>query len=78
MNKIFNESYDINSFSTSQNESHNSEFGKFDYDHKVSEIFKPTTGRDKLIISVIDSGIGIKSRDRVKLFKLFGTLQNTR
>ena len=27
---------------------------------------------------MIDSGIGIKKEDRVKLFKLFGCLQNTR
>lgn len=34
--------------------------------------------RDKLVISVIDSGIGIKPRDKIRLFKLFGTLNNTR
>jgi len=33
---------------------------------------------DKIVISVIDTGIGIKPVDRLKLFKLFGTLQNTR
>jgi signal transduction histidine kinase len=27
---------------------------------------------------VVDTGIGIKRKDRLKLFKLFGTLQNTR
>lgn len=32
----------------------------------------------KIVVSVIDTGIGIKKEDRVKLFKLFGTLQNTR
>ena len=30
------------------------------------------------MISVIDSGIGIKPRDKIRLFKLFGTLNNTR
>lgn len=31
-----------------------------------------------MVISVIDTGIGIKKKDRIKLFKLFGCLQNTR
>jgi signal transduction histidine kinase len=35
-------------------------------------------GRDKIVIKVVDTGIGIKKKDRLKLFKLFGTLQNTR
>jgi signal transduction histidine kinase len=30
------------------------------------------------VISVIDSGIGIKKKDKIKLFKLFGCLNNTR
>ena len=34
-------------------------------------------GKDKLVISVTDSRIGIKKRDIIKLFKLFGTLKNT-
>ena len=33
--------------------------------------------RDKIVISVIDTGIGIKKKDRIKLFKLFGILQDT-
>ena len=33
--------------------------------------------RDKIVISVHDTGIGIKKRDIIKLFKLFGTLKNT-
>jgi signal transduction histidine kinase len=34
--------------------------------------------RDKLVIKVKDTGVGIKSKDRIKLFKLFGKLQNTK
>ena len=29
-------------------------------------------GKDKLVIKVTDTGVGIKKKDRVKLFKLFG------
>ena len=39
---------------------------------------QPLAKDDKLVISVQDSGIGIKNKDRIKLFKLFGKLQNTR
>ena len=41
-------------------------------------IIRPDDKHDKIVISVIDSGIGIKPVDKAKLFKLFGTLQNTR
>ncbi len=44
----------------------------------MEDIFKHEKDKDKLVISVIDTGIGIKNRDRIKLFKLFGTLKNTR
>ena len=30
-----------------------------------------------MVISVIDNGIGIKSKDRIKLFKLFGIVSDT-
>ena len=50
---------------------------KFEYEHQVSTIFKPEVDHDKLVISVTDTGIGIKKPDIVKLFKLFGTLKNT-
>ena len=38
----------------------------------------PLSDVDKLVISVQDTGIGIKNKDRIKLFKLFGKLQNTK
>ena len=41
-------------------------------------MFTPLAKGDKLVISVIDSGIGIKPRDKRRLFKLFGCLNNTR
>jgi signal transduction histidine kinase len=34
--------------------------------------------RDKLIIEVQDTGLGIKKKERLKLFRLFGKLQNTK
>jgi signal transduction histidine kinase len=38
-------------------------------------VFKPEAdGRDKIVISVVDSGVGISKSDKVKLFKLFGCL----
>ena len=51
-----------------------SESEVFDERHNINSIFEPEIERDKIVISVIDTGIGIKNRDRVKLFKLFGTL----
>jgi len=33
---------------------------------------------DKLILAVMDSGVGIKTRDQSRLFKLFGTIQSTK
>jgi len=32
----------------------------------------------KLVLSVIDSGVGIRVIDQMKLFKLFGTVKSTR
>lgn len=59
-------------------ESHNSEESKFEREHNVDGIFLPEAKRNKIVISVIDSGIGIKKKDKIKLFKLFGCLNNTR
>lgn len=46
-------------------------------DRSMKELYKQHQTRDKLVISVIDTGIGIKQEDHIKLFKLFGTSQNT-
>ena len=47
----------------------------FDHKFQIEKIMKPdSTSYDKIVISVIDTGIGIKKKDRRKLFKLFGTL----
>lgn len=37
-------------------------------------IYAQDKEKDKLVITVIDTGVGIKKKDRRKLFKLFGTL----
>ena len=36
------------------------------------------TQNPKLVVSVIDSGVGIRVIDQMKLFKLFGTIKSTR
>ena len=59
-------------------ESDNSALEKFNEKHNFEAIFEPIQERDKLIIEVEDTGIGIKKCDIVKLFKLFSTLSNTR
>lgn len=48
---------------------------RFDEQYSIKQVFKPEEdGRDKLVISVVDSGIGISRKDKLKLFKLFGCL----
>ena len=78
--RIYQESLSSND---SQNEnsseySQNSATKKFETEHDIGSMFRPLANRDKLVISVIDSGIGIKPKDKIRLFKLFGTLNNTR
>lgn len=46
-------------------------------EHKIQNIFLPDSTKDKIVISVIDSGVGIKREDRMRLFKLFGKIANT-
>ena len=46
--------------------------------HKIESVFMTNPQYDKIVISVIDTGIGIKPEDRRRLFKLFGTVQSTR
>jgi signal transduction histidine kinase len=63
---------------SSASDSENSERSKFTKEHKIDSLFDPDPLSGKIVIQVIDSGIGIKKKDKVKLFKLFGCLQNTR
>ena len=37
---------------------------------------KRSSCEDFLIVSVVDSGLGIKKKNKGKLFKLFGSIQN--
>ena len=76
LHKIYEDSF--SSGTSSESDSIKSETSKFDKEHKIEMIFEPEDRNDKLVISVIDTGIGIKKKDKVKLFKLFGCLQNTR
>ena len=81
LEKMFKTSY--SSGEESQNhvnfsaDSQKSNLQNFEKDHFIDTIFLPIFGKDKIVISVEDSGCGIKKRDIVKLFKLFGTLKST-
>ena len=44
----------------------------------MDHIYEPDKTRDKIFISVSDTGVGISREDRKKLFRLFGTVTNTR
>jgi osomolarity two-component system, sensor histidine kinase SLN1 len=69
---------DENSDFSSPDSSKDSDEADFNRDHSIDTVFKSDPNRDKIVIEVTDTGIGIKKKDRVKLFKLFGCLQNTR
>ena len=47
-------------------------------EHKLKNIFQPDLRGDKIVLSVIDTGVGIQKEDRLKLFKLFGKISSTR
>lgn len=42
------------------------------------ELYHPDYEHDKLIVSVLDNGVGIVEQDKANLFKLFGCLKVTR
>jgi hypothetical protein len=48
---------------SSGSDSENSERSKFTKEHKIDSLFDPDTTTDKIVIQVIDSGIGIKKKD---------------
>lgn len=72
LQRIYQDSF--SSESSSGSDDLKSEVSQFDKRHSIERIFEPEYGKDKLVISVIDTGIGIKKKDRIKLFKLFGCL----
>ena len=50
---------------------------EFQERYALSKLFHPETdGRDKIVFSVVDSGVGISQEKRVHLFKLFGYIQS--
>jgi len=51
-----------------------SEADKFEEEHDISQIYEPHKEKRQIVVSVIDTGIGIKRKDKIKLFKLFGCL----
>ena len=56
----FKESFSSINRSRSEYESNISEISRFEKEHKIEQILQPHVGRDKIVISVIDSGVGIK------------------
>ena len=80
LEKLFNQSFSSGEESKVEidsADSNRSGLEKFVEEHNIKTIFQPVIEKDKLVISVHDTGIGIKKRDILKLFKLFGTLKNT-
>lgn len=53
-----------------------SEQARFNENHNLEEIFVPNDKSDKIVVSITDTGVGISDSQRVKLFKLFGCIQN--
>ena len=76
--KIFKRDLNSSSVESDEGESQSSEARRFEENHQIESIFEPAQGADKISVTVMDTGIGIKKNDRIKLFKLFGTLLNTR
>lgn len=73
---VESQSVDITISATEDQNTYSEQF-KFEEQYSLSQVFKPEQdGRDKIVISVIDSGIGISKNDKAKLFKLFGSLKN--
>ena len=60
--------------SDSSEDSMNSDERYFEKEHGIKLIDNPHETKDKIVVRVKDSGVGIKSKDRIKLFKLFGKL----
>ena len=58
-------------------ESHGFETFRTNADSEIADVCKQDDHRDKLVISVIDTGSGIQDADLPKLFKLFGKLSST-
>lgn len=76
-NKPKHDSYSSEKSSDSEG-SNTSEDSVFLREHNCDTLFDPHPERNKIVIEVMDTGIGIKKKDKVKLFKLFGCLQTTR
>lgn len=59
--------------SSSENED-DSENCRFEKEHEIKRIMDAVKNRNKIVITVMDTGVGIKKKEKLKLFKLFGTL----
>jgi C4-dicarboxylate-specific signal transduction histidine kinase len=45
---------------------------------QLNSLYKSHPEQDKLVLSVIDNGVGISNEDKANLFKLFGCLKSTK
>ena len=68
--------HDFDSSDDDSNSPATSEAETFAKNHNIEDIFKQIDC-PKIVISVIDTGIGISKKEKLKLFKLFGCLQST-
>ena len=71
--------------SSSSHESSDSEGSENDFRKKRKtitakkrEAFSPHPTQDKIVVTVQDTGIGIKKLDQKQLFRMFGCLKSTR
>jgi len=43
----------------------------------IRSMLRPES-HEKIVLAVMDTGVGIKTEDQAKLFKLFGTISSTK
>ena len=66
----------INYLSSEESHENNEDSSEDDFDKErnLANILKPDDKHNKIVVSVVDTGMGIKEKDKKRLFKLFGTI----
>ena len=72
--QIIEKNYEESESESIEDENKSSEAKMFEKLHGIRGIYKRHATKDKLVIKVQDTGIGIKKADKLKLFRLFGKL----
>lgn len=49
-----------------------------EYRKNKKAAYQQEGNRDKIVLSILDNGTGIKKQDQKNLFKMFGCLKNTK